>query len=90
MTLGKIIKELRIKNNETQEDLAKLLNISNQSISKWERDIAEPSIELLKLIANHYKVSMDYITFNNHNNIIELDVTVNEKADFMVWTDLNI
>ena len=87
MTLGQKIKELRIKNNETQDDLAKLLTISNQSISKWERDIGEPSIDFLKAIANHYNVSMDYITFNDYNNTIELDAVLNKKDDFMVWTD---
>ena len=86
-TIGKIIKELRIEHNETQDDLSKILNISNQSISKWERDIAEPSIELLKAIANHYNVSMDYITQSDYKNVIEFEVEVNKKAKIMVWTD---
>ena len=34
--IGKRIKELRIKNNLTQEKLASYLNVSFQTVSKWE------------------------------------------------------
>lgn len=42
------LKELRIKNNETQQELAEKLNISFQSVSKWEKGLCMPSIELIK------------------------------------------
>ena len=46
MTLGEKIKELRQKNNVTQEKLAEYLNITCQSISKWENNNALPDISL--------------------------------------------
>ncbi len=46
--LGKTIKRLRINKKESQQDLADFLNISFQSVSKWENDIAMPDITLLK------------------------------------------
>lgn len=38
------LKSLREKKNLSQEDLAKKLRISRQSISKWEQGISYPSI----------------------------------------------
>jgi transcriptional regulator with XRE-family HTH domain len=53
------LKELRTKHNETQQDLADYLNITFQSVSKWEKGICLPNIELIKEIASHYNVSLD-------------------------------
>ena len=44
MSFSDKLKELRNKNNETQIDLANKLNISFQSVSKWEKGLNLPSI----------------------------------------------
>ena len=59
MTIGEKIKHLRQANNVTQEKLAEYLNISSQSISKWENNNALPDISLVVPIANFFGVSMD-------------------------------
>ena len=38
---GKKLKELRQKNNESQKELAEKLNITFQSISKWEQGVSQ-------------------------------------------------
>lgn len=48
MTVGERIKKLRLEKNITQDELASKLNISRQSISKWENSINEPDIDTLK------------------------------------------
>lgn len=48
------LKELREKSGKTQKDLAVFLNISPQSISKWEKGQALPSITYLPKIAQFY------------------------------------
>ena len=44
MTFGQKIKSLRREANMTQENLAELLSISPQAISRWETDVAMPDI----------------------------------------------
>ena len=41
MTIGEKIRDLRKKNNITQETLAAYLNISYQSVSKWENGVSQ-------------------------------------------------
>ena len=61
MTLGNKLFELRRKNNYTQEQLADLLKVSRQSISKWESDLAYPETEKLIKLGQLYGCSMDYL-----------------------------
>ncbi|MEE1196810.1 MAG: helix-turn-helix transcriptional regulator, partial [Lachnospiraceae bacterium] len=42
MTLGDKISKLRKDNNYTQEQLAGILGVSRQSVSKWESNLAYP------------------------------------------------
>ena len=51
MKFYKKLKELRVANNETQQELAEHLNLSFQSISKWENNQCMPNIEILIEIA---------------------------------------
>ena len=55
------IKELRIKNNLKQTDLANLLNISFQAYSRYENMERIIPITKLNIIANYYNVSLDYL-----------------------------
>ena len=47
MTLGEKLSKLRKEYNYTQEQLADILGVSRQSISKWESDIAFPETDKL-------------------------------------------
>lgn len=59
MILGQRIREERERRNWTQNDLAELLNVSRQSISKWEIGSAYPDIERLIQISDLFEVSLD-------------------------------
>lgn len=55
------IRELRKREDMTQEDLAELVNASQQSVSQWERiPMSIPSDVLYKL-ADYFHVSVDYL-----------------------------
>lgn len=55
------IKKLRETADETQDKLAKAINVSKNMIANIEQDKSAPSLETAKNIALHYKVSVDYI-----------------------------
>lgn len=59
MNLGKKIKSLRLKKAVTQEQLANYLNISAQSVSKWENEISLPDLTLLPDISVYFGVTID-------------------------------
>jgi len=59
MTIGEKIKYLRKQNGITQEKLADYLNITYQSISKWENNTAAPDILLVVPLANFFGVTTD-------------------------------
>ncbi len=55
------LKELRVEQNVSQIEIAKLLNMSKMAISHWEKGNSEPSIEQLKVLARFFDVSIDYL-----------------------------
>ena len=59
MTIGEKIKHLRKKQDITQEKLADYLNITYQSVSKWENNTAMPDISMIVPLANFFGVTTD-------------------------------
>ena len=59
MTIGKNIAELRKSNGMTQEQLAEILGVSSQTVSKWENDTTMPDIMLLPTIAGCFDITVD-------------------------------
>lgn len=72
------LKELRLKNGFTQNQLAKKLKVSNQTILNWENGIYEPKISQLIEIANIFDVSLDYLLERKSSNVI--NQTCNELS----------
>ena len=60
-TMGQIIRRLRKERDLTQEELAELLNVSNQAVSKWERDESMPDISQVVPLANVFGVTTDVL-----------------------------
>lgn len=59
LPIGDKLKALRSAQHITQEKLAEALNVSCQSVSRWELRICYPDIELLPAIANYFSVTLD-------------------------------
>ncbi|MCI5699194.1 MAG: helix-turn-helix domain-containing protein [Lachnospiraceae bacterium] len=57
----KNLRELRKKHNLSQQKLADILHISQQSVYKYENDITSPDIETLKNMADYFDTSIDYL-----------------------------
>ena len=61
MTMGEKLIQLRKRECWTQDDLAEKLDVSRQSVSKWEGDLAAPAIDKLLELSRLYGVSTDYL-----------------------------
>ena len=61
VTLASRLKELRLSNNLTQEQIAQKLNITRNAYTLYETGKNNPTIETLKKLADIYKTSIDYI-----------------------------
>lgn len=61
MTFGDRLKELREKHGLTQEQLAKILNITRSTVAGYETKRKQPDYEKLKILADFFNVSIDYL-----------------------------
>ena len=61
MGFAENLKEIRKKRNITQEQLADMLSVSRQAISKWEKDTGLPDIRQIIPLANVFRVSTDVL-----------------------------
>ena len=59
--LNQQIRKLRQARNMSQVELAKALGVTKQSVSNWENDNIQPSVEMLVRIAGVFSVSTDYL-----------------------------
>ena len=59
MTLGERIYALRTERNLSQTDLAEQLDVSRQSVSKWETDASVPDLDKLVKLCDLFGVTMD-------------------------------
>lgn len=59
MTIGERIKQLRKKNDLTQEKLADFLCVSYQAVSKWECGLSSPDLSLIVPLAKLFNVTTD-------------------------------
>ena len=58
-TFGQRFQRLRKEKGLTQEDIASKINITPQSISKWENDLSAPDISILPQLADILEVSLE-------------------------------
>lgn len=59
MTIGQRIRNSRIEQGVSQESLAELVNVSRQTVSKWENGAAYPSGENLTELSRIFHIPMD-------------------------------
>ena len=67
MCFAKRLKELRLANGETQKDLANAIEVGRTTVSEYESGKIVPKQEGLLKIANHFNVSVDYLTGVSNN-----------------------
>ncbi|MBR5564946.1 MAG: helix-turn-helix transcriptional regulator [Roseburia sp.] len=59
MSFAENLKQLRKENQLSQEELAEILDVSRQAVSKWEQGIGYPEVEKLLLLSSKLSISLD-------------------------------
>lgn len=91
MTLGEKLKEIGKRFGLSQEQLAEIMNVSRQAITKWENDGGIPDISNLQELSKVFDITVDYL-LNDDNQLPVLSMTkeldkdkYNEKNIFLFY-----
>ena len=90
ISLGRRLKELRHQKKMTQQELAKLLFVSDKTVSKWEKDGSIPDIDILIDLSEIFNVSLDYLLTGNKDKGVSRGcraIYSNGKLDHYVGED---
>ena len=74
-TIGKKIQLLRKNEGISQQELADKLNVSRQTIGKWESDLSLPDIESLVKISHQFDVSINELLDIENNDQERIPIT---------------
>lgn len=77
-------KETRQKKGIKQSELAKMLSVSQATLSNWERGVHDPDSESLLEMANILDVTTDYLLNNQSNTAADIEL---ERAYFRITKD---
>ena len=87
--IAKNISELRIDRQMTQLELAEKLNYSDKAVSKWERGESIPDVITLKIIADMFGVTVDYLLCEHLNNE-KPPITKHTKTNHLMITLISV
>ncbi|MBR5500432.1 MAG: helix-turn-helix domain-containing protein [Clostridia bacterium] len=81
LNLGEKIKALRKRDGRTQEDLAKALGVTNQAVSRWEKDGSYPDMEMIPAIAHYFGVTIDELFGYENDREKKIDAIVSKICE---------
>ena len=67
MTIGERLLKLRREKNISQEELANVLDVSRQTVSKWETDQSSPDFDKIIPLCEYFGITSDELLTGNHN-----------------------
>ena len=70
--LGNRIRELRMKYNLTQAELANQVGVSKATITAYEGDLRQPSYDVLIRLASVFRVSIDSLVLNRSEYVLDV------------------
>ena len=79
MSLGSKLLELRTAKNLSQSSLSDLLDVSRQSISKWETDAAVPDLDKMMKLCDVFDVTLDELTDRTGRGTKEASTVVRQS-----------
>lgn len=79
MTTGERIKELRKEKRMSQTELGQALHVSQQTVTSWETNRADPSSSALTALANYFDVTADYLLGMTNKRHEDRELSQNQK-----------
>ncbi|MCI8658372.1 MAG: helix-turn-helix domain-containing protein [Oscillospiraceae bacterium] len=76
------MREFRRRDGRTQEELAQVLDVTPQAVSRWEKNICYPDMTLLPSIANHFGVSIDELFRYRNDRDGKVDEIIQRRDTF--------
>lgn len=61
MSLGEKLRNLRLKTKKTLQEQSEIFGVSMNSVYRWEHDLAVPRKSMLREMAEHYSVPMEWL-----------------------------
>lgn len=86
---GDRLKELRKNNNLTQEDIGNLCGVAKNTVSSWEKNINQPSFEILAKLAEYFGVTIDYLLNFTQDDVNEMEKLKQALKEAGMW-DYNL
>lgn len=80
-TIGKFITALRKANGMTQKDLAEHLNVSDKTVSRWERDEGAPDLAMIPVLAEIFGVTCDELLRGERKSPAERKLMSEQEQD---------
>lgn len=95
MTLGEKIQKLRKQNGLSQEALAEKVNVTRQTVSKWELNQSAPDLDFIVQLSKIFNVSADYLIRDEIMSPDELPkkrahIRLNEKMKWNILAAISI
>ena len=87
VNIGEKIKQLRKRDGRRQEDLAKVLGVTVQAVSRWESGGCYPDMNLIPAIANYFHVSIDSLFGYNNDRDSRIQACITEYNRFFIDND---
>lgn len=93
MSFAENLKQLRKEKQLSQEELAEILDVSRQAVSKWEQGIGYPEVEKLLLLSTKLSVSLDSLMeteiaqkSNTQNQNVTGTITITSPIERVIAT----
>ena len=77
--LGNIIKELRLAHGMNQVELSEKFSVTKQTVSNWENNNIQPSVDMLIKIADFFNVTTDYLLCRSNEKMLDVSDLSDEE-----------
>lgn len=85
--IGQTVRNLRKQKRISQTELAKILHVSQQTITAWETGKAEPSSSAVSNLADYFNVTTDYLLGRPEKQTKSRQQTINEAIETAMAND---